>query len=100
MLPVMEDLLLAQRAAEGAFTLRDLLTFSSVCGVGLDTIPIPGSSKAHEIAAIYVETGAMSFRLKKPLSVRLLPFKGLKAGDMTCVKDNPYLCNTVVFSLH
>ena len=40
MLPVMEDLVLAARAAESppAFTLRDLLTFSSVCGVGLDTV--------------------------------------------------------------
>lgn len=44
MLPVMEDLILADRAAEvpSSFTLRDLLIFSSVCGVGLDTVPVPG----------------------------------------------------------
>jgi uncharacterized protein (UPF0210 family) len=28
--------------AKGAYALRDLLTLSSVCGVGLDTVPIPG----------------------------------------------------------
>lgn len=44
MLPVMEDLILAERAAQvpPSFTMRDLLTFSSVCGVGLDTVPVPG----------------------------------------------------------
>jgi uncharacterized protein len=46
MLPVMEDLILADRAAQvpPTFTMRDLLMFSSVCGVGLDTIPVPGQS--------------------------------------------------------
>ena len=45
MLPVMEDLILADRAAQNppTFTLRDLLMFSSVCGVGLDTVPVPGT---------------------------------------------------------
>lgn len=44
MLPVMEDLVLAERAAQTppTFSLRDLLTFSAVCGVGLDTVPVPG----------------------------------------------------------
>jgi uncharacterized protein (UPF0210 family) len=44
MLPVMEDLILADRAAQDfpTFSLRDLLVFSSVCGVGLDTVPVPG----------------------------------------------------------
>jgi len=34
MLPVMEDIILAQRASEGRYNMRDLLTFSAVCGVG------------------------------------------------------------------
>ena len=44
MLPVMEDLILADRAAQSppTFNLRDLLIFSTVCGVGLDTVPVPG----------------------------------------------------------
>lgn len=45
MLPVMEDLILAERASQNppTFSLRDLLIFSSVCGVGLDTVPVPGA---------------------------------------------------------
>jgi uncharacterized protein len=101
MLPVMEDLTLAARAAEepaGTYTLRDLLVFSSVCGVGLDTVPIPGDSLAEDIAAVYMEVGTMAFRLQKPLTARLLPMKDKKAGDLTEV-SSPYLCNTKVFSL-
>ena len=52
MLPVMEDLILAERASQvpPRFTLRDLLTYSAVCGVGLDTVPIPGDTSAEKIA--------------------------------------------------
>ena len=35
MLPVLEDPLLAQRAGENRYSIRDLLLFSSVCGTGL-----------------------------------------------------------------
>lgn len=42
MLPVLEDAVLARRAAEGVLTVSDLLSYSAVCGVGLDTIPLPG----------------------------------------------------------
>lgn len=74
MLPVMEDLILADRAAQQPprFTLRDLLTFSAVCGVGLDTVPIPGDTPSERIAAVFVEVAALAYRLDKPLSCRLL----------------------------
>lgn len=100
MLPVMEDLILAERAAQvpPMFTLRDLLVFSTVCGVGLDTVPIPGDTTVEELAAVYFETGTLAFRLNKPLSCRLLPMPGKVAGDVTDV-ESPYLCNTKVFSV-
>ena len=41
---------------------------------------------------------AMAHRLSKPLSVRLFPVPGLKAGDMTAF-TNPHLCNTRVFAV-
>ena len=101
MLPVMEDLRLAElanRLPSPAFTLRDLLTFSSVCGVGLDTVPIPGNTTVDELAGVYMEVGAMAFRLNKPLTCRLLPMRDKVAGDLTSV-DSPYLCNCRVFAL-
>jgi uncharacterized protein (UPF0210 family) len=113
MLPVMEDLILSARAAQSppVFSLRDLLVFSSICGVGLDTVPIPGprlgeegegeesgGSTPKEVAAVYQEVGTLAFRLNKPLTCRLLPMRGLRAGDFTTV-ESPVLCNTKVFSL-
>lgn len=43
MLPPLEDRGLALRASEGKYGLQDLLLFSSVCGLGLDAVPIPGA---------------------------------------------------------
>jgi uncharacterized protein (UPF0210 family) len=98
MLPVMEDVILAQRATEGRFTVRDLLMFSAVCGVGIDTVPIPGDTPAEALAGVYMETAALAFRLNKPLSCRVLPQQGKKAGDLTDV-ESLYLCNSTVFAL-
>jgi len=65
---------------------------------GLDTVPIPGDVTADSLAGVFMETSALAFRLDKPLSCRLLPMKGKKAGDWTEV-DSPYLVNTRVFSV-
>lgn len=101
MLPVMEDLRLAELAVQQPqpYSLRDLLLLSSVCGVGLDTIPIPGNTSVEDLAGVYMEVAALAFRLDKPLSCRLLPMQGKEAGDMTSV-SSPYLCNTRVFSIN
>lgn len=80
-------------------SLRDLLVFSCVCGVGLDTVPIPGSVTAEGLAAVYSEVGTLSYRLNKPLTCRVLPMKGLSAGQFTTVAENPFLVNTRVFSI-
>jgi uncharacterized protein (UPF0210 family) len=83
MLPVLEDETLARRNAEGRYTLRDLLAFSAVCGTGLDTIPLPGDATPGQIAGVLAEVAALAAALRKPLTARLLPLPGLRAGDMT-----------------
>ena len=83
MLPVLEDATLARRAAEGALALNDLLLYSAVCGVGLDTIPLPGDVSEATLAGILLDTAALSARLRKPLVARLMPLPGLRAGDAT-----------------
>jgi uncharacterized protein (UPF0210 family) len=98
MLPVLEDATLARRNAEGAYTLRDLLAFSAVCGTGLDTIPLPGDTAPEQIAGVLAEVAALSAALGKPLTARLLPLPGLRAGEMTQF-DDPYLVNTRVMRI-
>src|SRR5690606_20308933 len=72
MLPVLEDRVLARRAVERRFTVRDLLLCSAVCGTGLDVVPLPGDVDEDELARLVTDVAALSARLRKPLSARLL----------------------------
>lgn len=83
MLPVLEDSVLAERAAEGNLSVMELLMFSAVCGTGLDTIPLPGSMSQDALAAILIDVAALALRLDKPLTARLMPIPGKSAGDET-----------------
>lgn len=98
MLPVTEDAGLAERASEKRLSVQQLLFYSSVCGTGIDTVPIEGSTAPERLAMTYVDMASLAFRLKKPLSARLWPVAGKKAGDMTEV-DNPFFVNTKVLAL-
>jgi uncharacterized protein (UPF0210 family) len=97
MLPVLEDRILASRAIEGRFGARDLLLYSSVCGTGLDVIPLPGDTDAGMLSRLILDVAALSTRLKKPLAARLLPIPGKQAGDRVDF-DNPHLTGSVVLS--
>lgn len=79
--PLFEDAVLAARAAEGYLTLTDLLLYCSVCGTGLDTVPLPGDTSPAALAAILLDVAALALRLNKPLTVRLMPLPGKQAGD-------------------
>ncbi len=81
MMPVLEDSILAKRAAEGSLTVKDLLLYSAVCGTGLDTVPFAGDVSAEQIAALLLDVSALSLRLAKPLTARLMPIPGKQAGD-------------------
>jgi uncharacterized protein (UPF0210 family) len=83
MLPVLEDATIASRSREGLFTINDLLLYSSVCGTGLDTVPLPGDVSEGELASILLDLAALSLRLDKQLTARLMPIPGARAGDLT-----------------
>ncbi|MGW8249703.1 MAG: DUF711 family protein, partial [Anaerolineales bacterium] len=83
MLPVLEDSTLARRAEEGVLSIKDMLLYSAVCGTGLDTIPLPGSTSADELAALLLDVASLAQRLDKPLTARLMPVPGKVASDPT-----------------
>ena len=83
MLPVLEDTVLAARAAEGRLGVTELLMASAVCGTGLDTIPLPGNVSVDALTAILADVAALALRLDKPLTARLMPLPGKQAGDAT-----------------
>jgi uncharacterized protein (UPF0210 family) len=98
MLPVCEDFGLAQRAGEGAYNLTDLLLYSTICGCGLDVVPLPGDISIDKLESILLDMATLAIKLDKPLSARLLPAPGKKAGEMTAF-NSPYLVNCRVFSV-
>ncbi len=95
MLPLLEDAILAKRASEGLLGIKDLLLYSTVCGTGLDTIPLPGEVTADQLTAILFDLAALSVRLDKPLTARLMPIPGKLAGDPTTF-DFPYFANSKI----
>src|SRR5215467_9264840 len=95
MLPILEDSRLAQRWGEGRVSLEGLLSYSAVCGTGLDTIPLPGDVSVEQLDMIIGDMATLAVKWKKPLSARLLPVKGKGPGEQTAF-DSPFLVNTVI----
>jgi uncharacterized protein (UPF0210 family) len=95
MLPVLEDTRLAQRWSEGRISMDALLSYSAVCGTGLDTIPLPGDTSAEQLALIIGDMASLAVKWHKPLSARLLPVTGKGWGETTDF-DDPFLVNATL----
>jgi len=98
MLPILEDTRLAQRWSEGRVSIDALLSYSAVCGTGLDTVPLPGDISEQQLALIIGDMASLAVKWHKPLSARLLPVSGKHAGDVTEF-DDPYLVNATLQQL-
>jgi len=98
MLPILEDAVLAQRWSEGMVSMDALLAYSAVCGTGLDVVPLPGNTTQAQLERIFGDVASLAVKWHKPLSARLLPVAGKKAGDQTEF-DDPFLVNSTVQEL-
>ncbi len=83
MLPMLEDWTMARRSHENLYSLDSLLLYSTVCGTGLDTIPLAGDVSEAEIAALLLDLAALAVKLDKPLTARLVPVPNIRAGEST-----------------
>lgn len=81
MIPVFEDYTIAKRLSENKFNLDSLLLYSTMCGTGLDCVPLPGDISERELFYILLDICTLSIKLNKPLTARLMPIPGKKAGD-------------------
>ena len=95
MVPILEDTRLAQRWSEGKYNIDSLLAYSAVCGTGLDTVPLPGDISPEQLERILGDMASLAFKWHKPLSARLLPVFGKKAGERTDF-DDPFLENALI----
>ena len=90
MLPVLEDVGLTERCGDGLLDVQKLLAYSAVCGTGLDCIPLPGDITEQELVNILYDVASLSSKLDKPLSARLFPVPGKRAGEFTDF-NSPFL---------
>jgi len=97
-LPVLEDSVLAEHAGGGILSITHLLLAATICGTGLDTIPLPGDTSADAIYALLIDLGALAMRHDKPLTARLMPIPGKSAGDKIHF-DFPYFADSRVMRL-
>lgn len=95
MLPVCED---RRLAALPDLNISNLLSISQVCGVGVDTVPVPGSVSGTTLQSLFLDVAAMAWRWNKPLSCRVFPVVGREAGQMTTF-ESPHLVNAPIFHL-
>jgi uncharacterized protein (UPF0210 family) len=95
MLPILEDTRLAQRWSEGRLSIDALLSYSAVCGTGLDTVPLPGDISAEQLSLIIGDMASLAVKWHKPLSARLFPVAGKAAGDTTEL-DSAFLVNATI----
>ena len=93
----MEDATLAGRA-HGPLEIKDLLLYATLCGTGLDTVPLPGNVTSEAITGLLMDLGALALRHHKPLTARLLPIPGKQAGDRVQF-DFPYFADSTVMPL-
>ena len=98
MLPVLEDYGLAIRNIDGTYELTNLLLYSAVCGVGLDTVPLPGEVSEEKLYALLLDIASLSIKLDKPLSARLMPIPNKTMGQMTNFKSE-YFVNSKVMKI-
>ena len=97
-MPVLEDVGLAERNNQGLLRLSSLLSYSAVCGTGLDTIPLAGDVSVAQLAAVLSDVAALGWKLAKPLSARLLPIPCKGVGETTQF-DFAYFVNTKVMAV-
>jgi uncharacterized protein len=95
MLPVLEDSVLAERWNAGLVSMDALLNYSSVCGTGLDTIPLPGNVSEDQLARIIGDVASLSVKWNKPLTARLMPVAGKNAGEKTDFSEARFLNATI-----
>jgi uncharacterized protein (UPF0210 family) len=96
-LPVLEDATLAARVS-APLGITDLLLYATVCGTGLDTLPLPGDTSVDTLTALLIDLGVLSLRHNKPLTARLMPIPGKSAGDVIHF-EFPYFADSRVMAL-
>lgn len=98
MYSLLEDQVLASANNKRKVSLEGLLALSTVCGCGIDMVPVSGSSFPEELASVMLDTASVSLALNKPLGVRLLPIPNRVTNELTQFNLD-FLCDSRIVNL-
>lgn len=98
MFSLLEDSGVNKRNNSRRISIYSLLAYCSVCGCGIDMVPIPGDTFDEEIASLILDVAGLSCALDKPLGVRLLPVP-LKRENELSDYNYDFLHNTRIKGL-
>jgi len=73
MYSLLEDLEFCTMNINEGISIEQITSVSTMCGCGIDMVPVYGEIAMNEILAILLDIASISCRLNKPLGVRLLP---------------------------
>lgn len=102
MYSLLEDLELCKINNERGISIEQLTMVSTMCGCGLDMVPVCGDISLNEVKTLCYEIAAISCKLNKPLGIRLLPVQQCKRGiqGYTIMKsDADFIANTKIVQL-
>jgi len=83
MYSVLEDDYLAKANNRRGLSIASLSSYATLCGCGLDMIPVSGNVFQEDIAAAILDIATLSVRLNKPLGARILPIPNKAINEMT-----------------
>lgn len=102
MYSLLEDLELCAINNERGVTLEQIISLSTMCGCGVDMVPVHGGIKNEELRSILFDVAGISCRLNKPLGVRILPipqYSRGKSGFTSFHNDSDFIANTKIVDL-
>ena len=97
MYSVLEDPKLASSNNLTNLTLDKLALFSTLCGCGIDMVPIPATTYVEDVAAIILDVAALAVRLAKPLGVRMVPIPNKMINEYASFNLD-FLCDSRVMN--
>jgi len=93
MYSLLEDDIMGKRNNNNVYSIDSLISYSAVCGCGLDMVPLPGDIFEEELSSIILDVAALSTILKKPLGARVLPIPMRQENEFTAFNMD-FLFNT------
>ena len=98
MYSLLEDHLMCKSNNKKLLSIDKIIGYSTLCGCGLDMVPVSGNLLVEELASIVLDIAATASKLNKPLGFRVLPIPNKLSNEFTEF-DMDFLTNTRVMDL-